>query len=175
MPSRRHSLISESTMTNKEKIHLYHCQMGHPSFQVVKAILPSLFKNLDVGSLYCEVCEFAKHKHVPFPISNKMSLFPSSLVHTDVWDPANVPNISGAKWFLTFIDDCTRVTWVFLLKQKSEVSSIFIRFVSLIKNQFGANVKRIRSNNAKDYFNYVLNSFCQNERIIHESSYVNTP
>ena len=74
MPTMSHSLISESTMTNKEKIQLYHCRIGHPSFQVVKAIFPFLFKNLNVGSLHCEVCELAKHKHVSFPISNKMSL-----------------------------------------------------------------------------------------------------
>jgi len=89
--------------------------------------------------------------------------------------PANVPNISGAKWFLTFIDDCTWVTWVFLLKQKSEISSVFIQFVSMIKNQFGVNIKRIRLDNARDYFNLVHNSFCQKEGIIHESSCVNTP
>ena len=138
-------------------------------------IFPSLFKNLNVESLHCEVCKLAKHKHVPFPISNKMSHFPFSLVHTDVWGPASVPNISGAKWFLTFIDDCTRVTWVFLLKHKSEVSSVFIQFISMIKNQFGVNIKRIRSDNARDYFNLVLKSFCQKEEIIHESSCVNTP
>ncbi|KAK7406483.1 hypothetical protein VNO78_08110 [Psophocarpus tetragonolobus] len=104
-----------------------------------------------------------------------MSFLPFSLVHIDVWGPAYVPNISGAKWFLTFIDDYTRVTWVFLLKQKSEISSVFIQFVSMIKNQFAVSIKRIRSDNAKDYFNLVLNSFCQRERIIHESSCVNTP
>ncbi|WVZ24536.1 hypothetical protein V8G54_003080 [Vigna mungo] len=161
------SLISKSTMTNKEKAQLYHCRLGHPSFQVIKLLFPSLFKNLNVESLHCEVCEFAKHKRVPFPISNKMSPFPFSLVHTDVWGPAYVPNISGAKWFLTSIDDCTRVTWVFLLKQKSEVSSVFVQFVSMIKNQFGVSIKRIRSDNAKDCFNH--------EGIIHESSCVNTP
>ena len=104
-----------------------------------------------------------------------MSSFPCSLVHTDVCGPANVPNISGAKWFLTFIDNCTRVTWVFLLKQKSEVSSDFIQFVSMIKNQFGVNIKRIRFDNVRDYINLVLNSFCQKEGITHESSCVNTP
>lgn len=121
------------------------------------------------------MCDLAKHKRVPFTTSNKKSSCPFYLVHTDVWGPANIPNISGAKWFLTFIDDCTRVTWVFLLKQKSEVSSVFLQFVSMIKNQFGVNIKRIRFDNANDYFNLVLNSFCQKEGIIHESSCVNTP
>ena len=45
----------------------------------------------------------------------------------------------------------------------------------MIKNQFGVGIKRIRSDNAKDYFNLVLNSFCQKEGIIHQSSCVNTP
>jgi transposase InsO family protein len=104
-----------------------------------------------------------------------MSTFPFYLVHTDVWGPSNVPNISGTRWFVTFIDDCTRVTWVYLLKQKSEVSSVFLQYFSMVKNQFGVSIKRIRSDNAKDYFNHGLNSFCQKEGIIHESSCVKTP
>ncbi|KAK2433017.1 putative mitochondrial protein [Trifolium repens] len=168
-----HSLVS--VLTNKEKILLYHCRLGHPSFEIIKMLFPSFFSKLDVESLHCEVCELAKHKRVSFPMSNKISTFPFYLVHTDVWGPSNVPNVSGAKWFVTFIDDCTRVTWVYLLKHKSEVSSIFLNFHSMIKNQFGANIKRLRSDNAKDYFNNVLNSFCQKEGIIHESSCVKTP
>jgi len=166
-PIKSQTLISESIMTSKEKAQLYHCRLGHPSLEVVKLIFPSLFKNLDMESLHCEVCELAKHKGVPFPISNKISPSPFVLVHTDVWGPSNVPNISGTRWFITFIDDYTRVTWVFLLKQKSEVGSRFIQFVSKIKNQFGVNIKRIRSDNAKNYFNLLLNSFCQKEGIIH--------
>lgn len=175
LPIKSHSLISESSMTSKEKVQLFHYRLGHPSYQVIKLLFPSLFKNLHVESLHCEVCELAKHKRVPFPISNKVSTSPFYLIHTDVWGPSNVPNVSGSKWFVTFIDDCTRVTWLFLLKNKSEVSSIFLQFVSMIKNQFGVKIKKLRSDNAKDYFNHTLNSFCQKEGIIHESSCVHTP
>nr|KYP54945.1 Retrovirus-related Pol polyprotein from transposon TNT 1-94 [Cajanus cajan] len=175
LPIESHSLISESTITSKEKVQLIHCRLGHPSFRVIKLLFPSLFKNLNLESFHCEACELAKHKRVPFPISNKLSTSPFYLVHTDVWGPSNIPNISGAKWFITFIDDCTRVMWLFLLKHKSEVSSVFLRFVSMIKNQFGVNIKKLRSNNAKDYFNHTLNFFCQKEGIIHESSCVHTP
>nr|KYP63246.1 Retrovirus-related Pol polyprotein from transposon TNT 1-94 [Cajanus cajan] len=160
---------------NREKVFLHHCRLGHPSFRVIKLLFPSLFSKLDVESLHCEVCELAKHKRVPFPVSNNMSTFPFYLIHTDVWGPSIVPNVSGARWFLTFIDDCTRVTWVFLLKQKSEVSYVVQRFFSMVKNQFGVSIKRIRSDNAKDYFNHGLISFCQKEGIIHESSCVKTP
>ena len=117
------SFFSDSIKTTRKKVFLHHCRLGHPSFRVIKSLFTSLFSKLDVESLHCEVCELAKHKHVPFLVSNNMSTFPFYLIHTDVWGPSTLQNVSGACWFLTFIDDCTRVTWVFLLKQKSDVSS----------------------------------------------------
>lgn len=50
-PTKSHSLISESTMTSKEKAQLYHCRLGHLSFRVIKVLFPSLFKNLNVKNL----------------------------------------------------------------------------------------------------------------------------
>ena len=169
------TLNSESTSPNKEKIWLYHRRLGHPSFKVIKDLFPSLFTSLRTENFKCEVCELAKHKRVTFPISNKRSPDPFSLIHSDVWGPSPIPNISGTRWFVSFIDDCTRVTWVFLLKYKSEISTVLPNFCSMIKNQFGVKIKRFRSDNAKDYFNQTLMSFFQKEGIIHESSCVNTP
>lgn len=88
----------ESIKNNREKVLLYHCRMGHPSFRVIKQLFPILFKILNVEILHYEVCELTKHKHVPFSFSNKMSTFPFYLVHTDVLGPSNIPNISGARW-----------------------------------------------------------------------------
>lgn len=92
-----------------------------------------------------------------------------------MWGPSQVPNISGARYFISFIDDCTRVSWIFLLKCKSDVSMVMPMFHNLIQNQFGVKIKRFRSNNAKDHFNQVLTPYFRNEGIIHESSCVHTP
>ena len=78
---------------------------------------------------------------------------PFYLIHSDIWGPSIVANISGARWFVSFIDDCTRVSWIFLLKNKSDVSSIFPTFYNMVKTQFGVGIKRFQSDNAKDYFN----------------------
>ena len=170
-----HSFMSESVLSEKEKIFLFHCRLGHPSFGVIKVLFPSLFNKVDIESLHCDVCEFAKHERSPFSLNNKRSLFPFYLIHSDVWGPSTNPNVTGARWFVTFIDDCTRVTWVFLLQNKSDVSTVFPKFFYMIKNQFGVNIKRLRSDNGKEYFNHVLTSFCQKEGIVHESSCVKTP
>lgn len=104
-----------------------------------------------------------------------MSTFLFYLVHTDVWDPSNIPNISDARLFIIFIDDCTRVTQAYLLKQKSKVNHVVPQFLCMVKNQFDMIIKRIWSDNVKDYFSHNLNSLCQNEGIIHESSCFKTP
>ncbi|KAH0686950.1 hypothetical protein KY284_017503 [Solanum tuberosum] len=118
------SFLSESIMSNKEKVWLYHRRLGHPSFYVIKRMFPSLFKDLIVESFHCDDCEIAKHKRTSFPISHKRCQTPFSLIHSDIWGPSPIPNISGARWFVSFIDDCTRVTWIYLLKQKSDGESL---------------------------------------------------
>ena len=44
----------------------------------------------------------------------------------------------------------------------------------MIKNQFGVCIKRLRSDNARDYFNQTLSTFLQKEGMVHYSSYVDT-
>nr|CAN68203.1 hypothetical protein VITISV_008301 [Vitis vinifera] len=90
---------------------------------------------------------------------------------SDVWGCCTVPNVSGTRWFVSFIDDSTPVTWLYLIKQKYDVSSVFPIFHSKVKNQFGVTIKGFRSDNAHDYFNQVLSPYFQKEGIIHESSY----
>ncbi|RDX63155.1 Copia protein, partial [Mucuna pruriens] len=46
-----------------------------------------------------------------------------------------------------------QITWVFLLKHKFEISNVFQNFFSMFKNQFGVSIKKLRSNNGKEYFN----------------------
>ena len=91
------SLLSESSLSNKNKIWLYHLRLGHPSFNILKIIFFDLFKGFDLGMFHCEVCELAKHKRVSFPISNTRVSIPFTLIHSDVWGPSTIQNISRAR------------------------------------------------------------------------------
>lgn len=99
--------------------------------------LPSLFKGLDSENFHCDVCQLAKYRCLSFPINNKRSSIPFALIHSSIWCPSTIPNISGTRWFVSFIDDCTRVTWIFLLKSKFNISNVVPNFHTMIKNQFG--------------------------------------
>ena len=62
-----------------------------------------------------------------------------------MWGPYSLSSIHGQKYFLTIVDDYSRYTWVFPLKQKSEVVKILENFVVFIQTQFETPIKVIRS------------------------------
>ena len=92
-------------------------------------------------SLDCESCQFAKHHRLSSsPRVNKRASAPFELVHSDVWGPCPVMSKTGFKYFVTFVDDYSRVTWLYLMKSRSELFSHFYAFCAEIKTQFDTSV-----------------------------------
>jgi len=79
-----------------------------------------------------DICHFAKQKRLPFPRSASKSKKCFDLIHVDVWRSYLLSSIHGHKYFLTIVDDYLRYTWVFPLKQKSEVVKILKNFIVFI-------------------------------------------
>ncbi|CAL2255065.1 unnamed protein product [Prunus armeniaca] len=98
-----------------------------------------------------------------------------SFVHSDVWGLAKIATPVGVQWFVTFIDDCTRMTWVSLLKTKGEVSSRFQQFYQMVETQFHARIQVLRSDNGGEFLNHDLNQFLQDHGVIHKRSCPYTP
>ncbi|KAF7821783.1 Retrovirus-related Pol polyprotein from transposon TNT 1-94 [Senna tora] len=70
---------------------------------------------------------------------------------------------TGSKWFVTFVDDHTKLTWVFLMKEKLKVPHIFETFHMLIQTQFQTKIRVLRSDNGKKYLNSDLNAYLAQE------------
>ena len=80
-----------------------------------------------------------------FPLFPSITAKPFELIHTGLWGPSPGRSISGARYFLLFIDDHTRFTWFYLLKTKDEVYPTFLKFQALIENQFNSKIKVVQS------------------------------
>ena len=117
----------------------------------------------------------AKSHRAVFPSSSNKVATPFSLIHFDVWGPAPVTTPNGMKWFVTFVDDCIRITWVYLLKHKSDVCSVFRIFYHMVLTQFGRSLKIVRSDNGGEYFKRELIDFFHAKGIIHQTSCPETP
>ena len=56
-------------------------------------------------------------------------------IHYDLWGPSPILFVTGARYFLLFIDDYSRYTWFYLLKSKDVVFSYFLKFKNLIEKK----------------------------------------
>ena len=77
-----------------------------------------------------------------------MSVKPFDLVHIDIWGLFHIATPTGHKYFLTIVDDCICATWVYLLRAKSDVLTIFPYFFTLVSTQYNTVVKSVRFDNA---------------------------
>ena len=93
----------------EDDIWLWHRHLGHASFSYLKKLFPKLFKNVKLSVFFFETCELTKSHRTSFSPSLN-NLVPFILIHYDVWGPSPNPSLSGFRWFVTFIDYCTRMT-----------------------------------------------------------------
>jgi len=95
-------------------------------------------------------------------------------VHCDICGPYRVPTSCGAYYFLTVVDDASRAVWLFLMKEKSEVGTLLKGFVSMVKTQFGKQVKIVRMDNGTEFRSGPMRNFYHEEGIIYQTSCVDT-
>ena len=74
------------------------------------------------------------------------------VVHSDVWGPTQIITLDIGRYYVTFIDDFYRHTWIYSMRQKSEVFGHFQRFKAEVENTTGRHIYYLRSDGGKEYF-----------------------
>ncbi|KAL0340069.1 UNVERIFIED_CONTAM: Retrovirus-related Pol polyprotein from transposon TNT 1-94 [Sesamum radiatum] len=92
------------------------------------------------------------------------------LIHTDVCGPMRTPSHEQNRYFILFIDDYSRMTWVYFMREKSEVFKVFKKFKNLVEKQSGRSIKVLRSDRGKEYNNSEFDKFCEEEGIEHQTT-----
>jgi hypothetical protein len=95
----------------------------------------------------CRGCALGKNIKKPFPSSENRSKGILDLICSDVCGPMPVNSLGGSLYYVTFIDDFSRKTWLYLLKTKDEVFSKFQEFKVEVENLTDKKIKTIRSDN----------------------------
>jgi len=161
-----HSSICAVTNDNSS---LWHQRLGHPSIETLKSLLLQL---KFLTSHHCTTCPLAKQRKLSFPSNNHLSSNAFDLIHVDIWGPMSTATHAGYCYFLTIVDDATPFTWVFMLKQKSDVKLVIPQFFKLIETQHGKRIKQMRSDNAPEF---KFTDFFKEKGVLHQFSCVNCP
>jgi GAG-pre-integrase domain len=130
-----------------EEVMLQHHRLRHLSFDSLNKFEPELMNKVDRQKFFCDACELGKQTRSTYRISGLRNMEPFVLVHSDVWGPCPTSYVSKFQWFVTFIDCHSRMTWIYMMKQKSKVYKCFQDFLAYVKTQFGAHVKVLRTEN----------------------------
>jgi histone deacetylase 1/2 len=148
----------------------WHHRLGHPSSQVVQSIL-SLNKLPVCGShdaSVCDACQQAKSHQLPYGPFSFVAKFPLELVYSDVWGPAT-QSVGGFKYYVSFIDAFSKFTWIYLLRAKSEVEQVFIRFQAHVERLLNLKILCVQSDWGGEYQR--LHQYLQTSGISHHVSY----
>ena len=115
---------------------LWHARFGHLNYNSLRLLrkngvfgLPTIPKEKNK----CDACILGKHSKLPFHESNFRASRKLELVHSDLCGPMPTPSANGNKYFMTFVDDYSRMCWIYCLKTKSEAFQTFKDFHALIE------------------------------------------
>ncbi|CAN0856784.1 Retrovirus-related Pol polyprotein from transposon TNT 1-94 [Linum grandiflorum] len=159
---------------------LWHRRFGHYNMESLNYLqkknlikdLPTLQKFQEV----CEPCQLGKQHRDSFPSQSSWRAKKKlELIHTDVCGPMQDPSLNNNKYFILFIDDFTRMTWVYFMRHKSEVSSIFKRFKTMVENQSEEKIKVLRSDRGTEYTSNKFEKFCADAGIEQQTTVRYTP
>ena len=170
-----------ANMTDKEsKENLWHRRYGHLGEQNLQRIArEKLVKqfNYDVSNTigFCETCIGGKHHRSPFASSTTKTTKPLEIVHSDVCGKMQEKSLGGAEYFLTFTDDKTRYTWVYILKTKDQVFDCFLHWKALVERQSKQKLKTLRTDNGGEYTSNKFEKYLKDEGIRHEKTIPKTP
>lgn len=150
----------------KDLNELWHKRMGHlhhGALRILKKIVtgvPKLSTKPDDVYKGCVMGKYAR--------SNNRAKSVLGLIQSDICGPMSTRALSGAKYFVTFIDDHSRKTWIYFLKTKDEVFDQFKEFKALVENLIGKRIKTLRSNNVGEYIDKDFIEFYAREGIKRE-------
>ncbi|KAG7599415.1 Reverse transcriptase RNA-dependent DNA polymerase [Arabidopsis suecica] len=149
---------------------IWHARLGHPHPRALSLMLPKVsFQNLD-----CEACILGKHCKAIFPKSSTIYESCFDLIHSDVWTSPCLSR-ENQKYFVTFIDEKSKYTWLTLLPSKDRVLEAFKNFHTYVTNQYNAKIKIFRSDNGGEYTSQAFKEHLASHGIIHQTSCPYTP
>src|SRR4051812_3159672 len=130
--------------------------------------------NTEIG--LCKGCLHGKQHRTPLlSEAGKRAKELLELIHTDVCGPMSTNSIGGARYFVTFIDDKSRKTFVYFLKTKDQVFTKFKEFRAMIQNQTGKRIKALRSDNGGEYILKNFERYLKSHGIQHQVTVPYTP
>jgi transposase InsO family protein len=159
---------------------LWHRRMGHIHFDNLVKVskreavreMPQITKPTNT---LCKHCQQGKKTKTRFKSKEYSTTRPLEIVHTDLVGPTKTKGLKGEKYFMLLVDDYTRMTAVFFLKNKSEAFENFKIYKEMVENEMDSKIKCLRYDNGGEFTSKEFMDYCNNHGIKRQFFIARTP
>ena len=153
--------VAETLTAIELHCHLSYIVVASARKLVASRVIQGIHLDLDLPNSDCKVCIFVRTTCHPITkphISPPTKSFDNK-VHTDLWGPASIPTRKGRRYLITFMDNCTRFTVIFLQRTKDETLKSYKMFEAwVLTRQHCESVKVLRSDCGGKYLSKDFNA-----------------
>jgi hypothetical protein len=142
------------TISSMSSFYQWHHRLGH----ICGSRLSALLRRGILGSIsgqesldHCQGCRLGKQIQLRHHSSESVSQRPFDLIHSDVWGLAPFVSKGGHKYYIIFIDEFSRHTWIYFIKHCSEALSTYKNFSAMICTHFDTSIRVFHANSAGEY------------------------
>lgn len=174
------SQCQQAMAARDNEAELWHRRLGHFHSKGIEFLQKNdmavgfpILQQKDTSN--CRTCVLGKQTRLPFVSSSWRASEKLQLIHTDVCGPMSEVSLNGCKYFIIFIDDFSRMCWIYFLKAKSEVAETFEKFKKQVENECGRSIHIVRSDNGTEYTSASFRSICEESGVQHQFSVPYSP
>jgi len=178
--------LNTSTIQCMSSIHtekedwLWHYRFGHLNFnslnQLGRKSMVSGLPMIQHPKKICEGCVISKHHRKKFlKEALHKARQPLGVVYSNVCGPFSVESLGRNKYFLIFVDEYTRMVWLYLLKEKKEVFFKFVQYCNAVERYLEKQIKILGTDGGDEFNPKQFAEFCAQKGIKHEMTPPYTP
>jgi transposase InsO family protein len=164
----------------EDEIWLWHRRMGHIHFDNLVKVskkeavreMPQITKPTNT---LCKHCQQGKQRKTGFKSKEYSMTIPLEIVHTDLVGPTTTKGLKGEKYFMLLVDDYTRMTAVFFLRNKLEAFENFKVYKEFVENEMDSKIKCLRYDNGGEFTSKEFMDYCSKHGIKRQFFVAKTP
>jgi hypothetical protein len=163
----------------EKKTMMWHQRLGHIGEKGLRTLhgkcMVGGMSNCTLDFDFCEHCIYGKQNRIRFSSGATRAKGILELIHSDVFGPVPLPSLGKSVYYVSFIDDFSRNTWIYFLRNKSEVFDNFKEFKALVENQIEKKIKVLRTDNGGEFCGNKFEEFCKKCGIARQKTTPYTP
>lgn len=179
LDTKSESLVACSATTLTSEI--WHRRLGHINSKDLNTMRNGAVEGIsyidkaEIDKSNCITCCEGKQARLPFSHKGKRCENVLEIVHADLCGPMEQVSLGQARYFLLFVEDYSRMAFVYFLKAKNQALKYFKEFKVLVETQTGKKLKTLRTDNGGEFCSAEFEDYLKKNGIVHQTTNPYTP